>query len=71
MLLEWFLATHHDTDSFWDLFPENKDAVQLAIDYGFEPARQLTRMAMRLSPGAMAIRQHNASVFAIAGFEYG
>ncbi len=71
MLIEWFLATHHDTDSFWDLFPDNKDAVQLAIDYGFEPARQLTRMTMRLSAGATEIRQNNASVFAIAGFEYG
>jgi hypothetical protein len=70
-LLEWFLANHPGEEIFWDLFPENGDAVQLAIDYGFEPSRQLTRMRMRLLPGCPALPRPNSGVLAIAGFEYG
>lgn len=70
-LLEWFLANHKDQDVFWDLFPDNSDAVQLAIDYGFQPARHLTRMALACKPGDAPLVRNNSSVFAIAGFEYG
>lgn len=70
-LLEWFLANHPNEDIFWDLFPDNSDAVQLAIDYGFQPARHLMRMASPCRPGATPLARHNSSVFAIAGFEYG
>jgi len=70
-LLEWFLANHGEEEIFWDLFPDNTDAVQLAIDYGFEPARHLVRMAAPCRPGATPLAHHNSSIFAIAGFEYG
>jgi hypothetical protein len=71
LLLEWFLSRHFDEDIFWDLFPDNKDAVQLAIDYGFEPNRQLTRMGLSCKPGQPPLLRHDSGVFAIAGFEYG
>jgi len=70
-LLEWFLSNYPGQDLYWDLFPDNSDAVQLAIDYGFEPARHLTRMSLALRPGSAPLLKNNASVFAIAGFEYG
>jgi GNAT superfamily N-acetyltransferase len=70
-LLEWFLSRHPGQDIYWDLFPDNSDAVQLAIDYGFEPARHLTRMRLALRAGLTPAVRSNASVFAIAGFEYG
>jgi len=70
-LVEWFVSQHHSEDIYWDLFPDNKDAVQLAIDYGFEPDRHLMRMALPTAPGIPPLVRNNASVFAIAGFEYG
>lgn len=70
-LLEWFLSRFPNQDLYWDLFPENSDAVQLAIDYGFEPARHLTRMGMPTRKGETPLLKNNSSVFAIAGFEYG
>jgi GNAT superfamily N-acetyltransferase len=70
-LLEWFLARHKGSEVYWDLFPDNKDAVQLAIDYGFKPARTLTRMALRMMPAAPPMLRHNTGILAIAGFEYG
>ncbi|MEZ5353368.1 MAG: GNAT family N-acetyltransferase [Bryobacteraceae bacterium] len=71
LLLQWFLAHNPAQDVFWDLFPDNPDAVQLAIDHGFQPARALTRMALRCRPDAPLLRRHNAGILAIAGFEYG
>jgi len=71
VLLRDLLARQVDQDVFWDLFPDNSDAVQLAIDHGFQPARHLTRMALALDPRPAAIPRHNSCVFAIAGFEYG
>jgi GNAT superfamily N-acetyltransferase len=70
-LVEWFLSNHPGQELYWDLFPDNSDAVQLAIDYGFEPARHLTRMSLALRSGSAPLLRNNASVFAIAGFEYG
>lgn len=70
-LVEWFLSNHAGQELYWDLFPDNPDAVQLAIDYGFEPARHLTRMSLALRSGSAPLVRNNASVFAIAGFEYG
>jgi GNAT superfamily N-acetyltransferase len=71
LLLEWFLAEHPNEEVYWDLLPDNSDAVQLAIDYGFEPARHLRRMALAGVPDAPTLVQNSSSVFAIAGFEYG
>ncbi len=70
-LLERFLATYPNEQIYWDLLPDNSDAVQLAIDNGFEPDRHLVRMSLAIRPGARALVQNSSSVFAIAGFEYG
>ncbi len=51
---------------FWDLFPDNYDAVHLAKQFGFQRERQLLRMhrGPELSSG-------NNMIYAIAGFELG
>ncbi len=70
-LLENAIESHQNEPMFWDLFAANKDAVKLAREYGFQPVRHLTRMALRCSPDALPILRNESSVFAIAGFEYG
>ncbi|HEU5020346.1 MAG TPA: GNAT family N-acetyltransferase [Bryobacteraceae bacterium] len=50
----------------WDLLPENRAAVQLARDLGFERVRTLTRMVW-----GRDLREHEEQVFAISGFELG
>lgn len=70
-LLERFLAKYPNEEIYWDLLPDNSDAVQLAIDHGFEPARHLVRMGLACSPDQPPMVQNSSSVFAIAGFEYG
>lgn len=70
-LLEGLLAKHPNEKIYWDLLPDNSDAVQLAIDNGFEPSRHLMRMSLALQPGIRPLVQNSSSVFAIAGFEYG
>jgi GNAT superfamily N-acetyltransferase len=68
-LLRWFLANHAAENVFWDLFPTNQKAVQIAQEFGFAPVRRLTRMALSRIP-APTIANH-PDVFAIAGFELG
>jgi GNAT superfamily N-acetyltransferase len=68
-LLQWFLADHGEEVVFWDLFPNNMEAVRIAEEFGFVPVRRLTRMALFNGP-AQAIPDQ-AEVFAIAGFELG
>jgi GNAT superfamily N-acetyltransferase len=70
-LLERYLAKYPDEETYWDLLPDNSDAVQLAIDHGFEPSRHLMRMSRALQPGIRPLVHNSSSVFAIAGFEYG
>lgn len=70
-LLEGFLAKYPNEEIYWDMLPDNSDAVQLAIDNSFEPSRHLTRMGLALQPGIRPLVQNSSSVFAIAGFEYG
>jgi len=66
--VEWFLARHAGESVYWDLLPENREAVQLAVDFGFECDRVLVRMAR----GAGRPLESDASlVYAIAGFEFG
>jgi GNAT superfamily N-acetyltransferase len=67
-LLEWFLARHPGEPVYWDLLPENREAVQLARSFGFERTRELVRMA-RGEPGAL--RAGARQTYAIAGFEFG
>jgi GNAT superfamily N-acetyltransferase len=68
-LLRWFLTKHPDKAIFWDLFPHNKEAVQLAQEFGFTPVRTLVRMHLS-RPSARSF-PNPAEVFAIAGFELG
>lgn len=51
---------------YWDLFPENQTACELARSLGFAPDRELVRMYRGEQYPCDAAR-----VFAIAGFEYG
>ena len=66
-LLEWFLVRHGDQATCMDLFPHHEDAVALAREYGFAPARRLTRMV--LSPSRPTLP--DSRIYAIAGFEFG
>ena len=50
----------------WDVFPDNAAALELALQFGFQPARRLVRM--RLGP---AIAEQPELVYAAAGFELG
>lgn len=67
-LITHFLAQHSGVGVFWDLLPENKDAVELARSFGFEPRRKLARMVRSGSACQSGNVRH---VFAPAGFEYG
>ena len=51
---------------FWDLLPDNRAAIELARELGFEPRRKLMRMAR-----GTARRGRDELVFGIAGFELG
>jgi GNAT superfamily N-acetyltransferase len=51
---------------FWDLLPANEQAAELAVHFGFRVERRLIRMAR----GA-ELRGNDATIYAIAGFEFG
>jgi hypothetical protein len=51
---------------FWDLFPNNLNAVAIARDLGFTPQRHLLRMAR-----GKELAQNIDATYAIAGFELG
>lgn len=58
----------HSSESgwFWDLLDSNKNAIQLAQEFGFTPQRRLERMALGKS-----FPTNDEMVYAIAGFELG
>lgn len=56
---------------YWDLLPDNAGAAAIAREFGFEPARRLTRMHRLLLPGSAGVRPDNSLVYAIAGLEVG
>lgn len=70
-LLSWFLARHPEECIYWDLLPQNAQALDLAQEFGFERVRELVRMARPGVEGAVPLVHDNQQVFAIAGFEYG
>jgi hypothetical protein len=51
---------------FWDLFPDNRNAVGIARAFGFTPQRHLLRMAR-----GKELEQNIDATYAIAGFELG
>ncbi len=70
-LLQWFIETHPEQDVYWDLLPENREALQLAVELGFVRRRQLVRMVRPGVKSPARLVRNDANVFAIAGFEYG
>ena len=70
-LVESFLSRHSNEPIYWDLLPENQDAVRLAQTFGFERSRQLVRMTRRGVAAARPLSTSSREVYAIAGFEFG
>jgi hypothetical protein len=70
-LLEWFLARHSKEPVYWDLLPENQDAVRLAQTFGFKRSRELVRMVRKGVTGASPLSTGAQAVYAIAGLEFG
>ena len=67
-LMEWFLARHSGEPVYWDLLPDNTEAVRLAQHFGFEPVRKLVRMARG---NGVPLKADEQQIYAIAGFEFG
>lgn len=65
ILIESCLAGH-DGEWFWDLFPSNTSAVNIAKDLGFTKARTLTRMVKGQKMGGC-----ERMIYAAGGFELG
>jgi GNAT superfamily N-acetyltransferase len=70
-LIETLLARHVGAPMFWDLLPENSEAVRMAQQFGFGCKRRLIRMVLGDTEHAEATRGTPALQFATAGFEYG
>jgi hypothetical protein len=70
-LAKWYLARHPGESVYWDILPANRDAVAAARELGFNPARELVRMALANANHAAPLGNHDSLVFATAGFEYG
>jgi hypothetical protein len=71
ILVEWFVARHAREPVYWDLLPENEEAVRLARDFGFERSRQLVRMSRQGVTGARPLSARAREIYAIAGLEFG
>lgn len=69
-LLSWFLARHTHEPVYWDLLPENTEALALAEAHGFKPLRKLVRMVRR-GRATRPFPHDDSWIYAIAGFEYG
>ena len=50
----------------WDLFPQNRNAIEIATELGFAPQRRLTRMCR-----GKDFPTNSNAIYAIAGFELG
>jgi hypothetical protein len=70
-LLEWFLDRHPGEAIYWDLFPANTSATDLATSHRFVPLRKLVRMGRRARSGAPPMPTDIEHTYAIAGFEWG
>jgi len=67
-LVAGFLDQHAAETVYWDLLPQNSEAVRIAQESGFSPLRKLVRMAR---PGPAPFHHDDRLVYAIAGLEYG
>jgi GNAT superfamily N-acetyltransferase len=70
-MVDWFLARSGGGPVFWDLLPDNRDAVEAASARGFTRVRRLMRMARRGPGDAGPCPPNGPEVYAIAAFEYG
>jgi GNAT superfamily N-acetyltransferase len=70
-LIEILLSGQAGEAVFWDLLPENAEAVRLAQQFGFSCKRRLVRMVFGEPEHAKATQGEAALTFAAAGFEYG
>jgi GNAT superfamily N-acetyltransferase len=70
-LVESFLARHSNEPIYWDLLPDNQEAVRLARSFGFERSRQLVRMTRPGVAGARPLSTSVQEVYAVAGLEFG
>jgi hypothetical protein len=70
-LIGWVASRHPGEQAFWDLLPANPQALALAADYNFVPARKLVRMVRRGRRPAVPWHSNDLLVYACAGFEYG
>jgi len=70
-LLRNFLSRHAGEPVFWDLLPENHNALNLAREFGFEPVRRLSRMSLAGAAGRPPFVHDDSLVYAVAGFEVG
>jgi GNAT superfamily N-acetyltransferase len=70
-LLVWFLSKHGEESVYWDILAANRDAVELAREYGFERARELMRMSLAGVDHPPPLTKNDSLVFGAAGFEYG
>jgi len=70
-LAAWFLHRHAQREIYWDILAANTDAVEIARELGFERGRELVRMALAGVKDPSPLRNHDALVFATAGFEFG
>jgi GNAT superfamily N-acetyltransferase len=65
-LLQRAVQANYASGWFWDLLPENQDAVAIAQEMGFSPQRHLFRMVR-----GKDLRGKEQAIYAIAGFELG
>jgi ribosomal protein S18 acetylase RimI-like enzyme len=65
-VIEHTLQDSSESGWFWDLLSTNKNAVQLAEEFGFAPQRRLERMVLGKS-----LPTRDEMVYTIAGFELG
>jgi GNAT superfamily N-acetyltransferase len=66
LVIKQTLRDSRESEWFWDLLSANKDAIQLAEEFGFAPQRRLERMVLGNS-----LLKNDGMVYAIAGFELG
>jgi GNAT superfamily N-acetyltransferase len=66
VVIEHSLRDSPESGWFWDLLSANKNAIQLAEEFGFVPQRRLERMVLGNGPP-----KNDEMVYAIAGFELG
>ncbi len=65
-MMESILSGAESRECSWDLLPSNRNAVAIAQDLGFTPARHLQRMVR-----GKELRGQEETIYAIAGFELG